>query len=78
MIEHQSFVEFLLPGMDNDRDLLLVSVFTFFTVLLWISFELIKTAKTTTVTAPVAQIVTPLSATIDTQIFSELKTRKTY
>ncbi|MEK7544150.1 MAG: hypothetical protein AAB557_04730 [Patescibacteria group bacterium] len=64
--------------MDNDRDLLLVSVFTFFTVLLWISFELIKTAKTTTVTAPVAQIVTPLSATIDTQIFSELKTRKTY
>lgn len=64
--------------MDNDRDLLLVSIFTFFTVLLWISFELIKTAKTTTVTIPVAQIVTPLSATIDTSVISQLKERKTY
>ena len=64
--------------MDNDRDLLLVSVFTFFTVILWISFELIKTIKTTTVKSPVQQIVTPLSATIDTQLISELKERKTY
>lgn len=64
--------------MENDRDLLLVSVFTFFTVLLWISFELIKTVKTTTVTAPVQRIVAPLSATIDTQLLSQLKERKTY
>lgn len=64
--------------MDNDKDLLLVSVFTFFTVLLWISFELIKTTKTTTVAAPVQQIITPLSATIDTSIISQLKERKTY
>lgn len=64
--------------MENDRDLLLVSVFTFFTVLLWISFELIKTAKTTTITAPVQQIVTPLSPAIDTQVISQIKDRKTY
>lgn len=64
--------------MDNDKDLLLVSVFTFFTVLLWISFELIKTAKTTTVSHPVQQVVTPLSPVIDTQILSNLKQRKTY
>ncbi|MEK7141925.1 MAG: hypothetical protein AAB800_05305 [Patescibacteria group bacterium] len=64
--------------MENDKDLLLVSVFTFFTVLLWISFELIKTAKTTTVSAPVAQIVTTLSASIDTQTLTALKERKTY
>lgn len=64
--------------MENDRDLLLVSVFTFLTVLLWISFELIKTSKTTTVTIPVKQIVVPLSATIDTQIISQVKERKTY
>ena len=64
--------------MDNDRDLLLVSIFTFFTVLLWISFELIKTARTTTVTIPIQQIVTPLSATIDTSVISQLKERKTY
>jgi len=64
--------------MENDRDLLLVSIFTFFTVLLWISFELIKTARTTTVTIPIQQIVTPLSATIDTSVISQLKERKTY
>lgn len=64
--------------MDNDKDLLLVSVFTFFTVLLWISFELIKTVKTTTVTTPVQQMVTPLSANLDTQVISQLKERKTY
>lgn len=64
--------------MDNDKDLLLVSVFTFLTVLLWISFELIKTSKTSTVAAPVAQIVNTLSATIDTQILTTLKERKTY
>lgn len=64
--------------MENDRDLLLVSVFTFLTVLLWITFELVKTAKTTTVASPIQQIVTPLSATIDTQILLQLKERKTY
>lgn len=64
--------------MENDRDLLLVSVFTFLTVLLWISFELIKTAKTTTVTAPTQRVITTLSAAIDTQILSQLKERKTY
>lgn len=64
--------------MENDRDLLLVSVFTFFTVLLWISFELIKTVKTTTVKAPVQQVIAPLTATIDTQLILQLKERKTY
>lgn len=64
--------------MENDKDLLLVSVFTFFTVLLWISFELIKTSKTSTVAAPVVQIVTTLSSSIDTQTLTTLKERKTY
>jgi hypothetical protein len=64
--------------MDNDRDLLLVSIFTFLTVLVWISLELIKTVKTTTVSTPVAQIVTTLSSTLDTQILSQIKQRKTY
>lgn len=64
--------------MDNDRDLLLVSVFTFLTVLVWISFELIKTAKTTTVSVPTAQIVTTLSSSLDTQSLSTIKQRKTY
>ena len=64
--------------MDNDRDLLLVSIFKFLKVLVWISLELIKTVKTTTVSTPVAQIVTTLSSTLDTQILSQIKQRKTY
>ena len=51
---------------DSDRDLLLISVFTFFTVLLWITFELLKTIKTTTVRADVQQIVVPFNPKIDT------------
>lgn len=62
--------------MSNDRDILLLSIFTFITVSLWISFELIKTVKTTTVSSQVAQIVTPLSPVIDAEIFSTLKNRR--
>lgn len=62
----------------NDRDILLVSVFTFLTILSWILFELIKTVKTTTVTASVQQVITPMSPNIDTSIFTVLKERRTY
>ncbi len=64
--------------MDNDRDLLLVSVFTFLTVSLWIFFELIKTTKTTTVETNVQQIITPFSSRIDTDILKSLESRKNY
>ena len=62
----------------NDRDILLVSVFTFLTILSWILFELIKTVKTTTVTASVQQVIIPMSPNIDTNIFTVLKERRTY
>lgn len=64
--------------MHSDRDILLVSVFTFLTILSWILFELIKTVKTTTVTANVEQIITPLSPKIETQIFTTLQNKQTY
>ena len=63
---------------DTDRDILLLSVFTFMTVGLWIFFELVKTAKTTTVTTTVQQIITPFSPKIDTDILNALTSRKTY
>ncbi|KKU88773.1 hypothetical protein A3A64_01785 [Candidatus Gottesmanbacteria bacterium RIFCSPLOWO2_01_FULL_48_11] len=63
---------------DTDRDILLLSVFTFMTVGLWIFFELVKTAKTTTVTTNVQQIITPFSPKIDTDILNTLSTRRTY
>ncbi len=64
--------------MDNDRDLLLVSIFTFVTVSLWITFELLKTAKTTTVTPVTAQIVLPLSPDIDIETVVDVTNSKTY
>lgn len=62
--------------MSNDRDILLLSIFTCITVSLWITFELIKTVKTTTVSSQVQQIVTPLSPKIDIDVLSTLKNRK--
>lgn len=64
--------------MDNDRDLLLISVFTFVTVSLWITFELLKTAKTTTLTHATQQIVIPLSPQIDTNTLEMITNSKTY
>jgi len=64
--------------MDNDRDLLLVSIFTFVTVSLWVTFELLKTAKTTTVTETTQQIVVPLSPKIDTDTLTVITNSKVY
>lgn len=64
--------------MDSDRDLLLISLFTFFTVSAWIFFELVKTTKTTTVPQTVSQILTPLSPSLDNDIFTQLEKRVTY
>lgn len=62
----------------NDRDILLVAVFTFLTVFLWIFFELVKTAKTTTVTSSVAKTVTPFSPAIDRTTLDALSKRTVY
>lgn len=78
MIESQSPDEFLLPGMDNDRDILLVSIFTFLTIVLWVFFELVKTAKTSTTSTSVQQLIVPFQSTLDTDILKSLKDRKTY
>lgn len=62
----------------TDRDLLLVSIFTFATVSLWIFFELVKTTKMTTVTSTVAQTIVPIPTSIDTKTLEELSKRKIY
>lgn len=61
--------------MSNDRELLLLALFTFVTVSMWITFELVKTVKTTTVTTEVQQIVTPLTPKLDIDVLSTLKKR---
>lgn len=64
--------------MENDRDLLLISVFTFFTVCLWIGFELLKTFKTTTISTTTQQIIVPLTSKIDTDTLTIIANRKVY
>ncbi len=62
----------------NDRDLLLISVFTFFTVTLWVFFEVLKTVKTTTITPQVTQIIVPLSPTLDATVLQTIASKKQY
>jgi hypothetical protein len=62
----------------NDRDLLLISVFTFFTVTLWVFFEVLKTVKTTTITPQVTQIIVPLSPTLDSTVLQTIISKKQY
>ena len=64
--------------MDSDRDIVLISIFTFLTVCLWVFFEFVKTVKTTTVSSSVQQVITPFSPTIDADILTEIANRKIY
>jgi len=64
--------------MKSDRDLLLISLFTFITVLSWIFFELVKTTKTSTVTSTVNQVITPLTPTLDTDTLNILEQKATF
>ena len=63
--------------MDEDRDLLLVAIFTTITVFLWVFFELVKTTKTSTVARPLQQVVSPLTGKIDVGVLEELEKRST-
>lgn len=63
--------------MDEERDLLLVSIFTTLTIFLWVFFELVKTTKTSTVTQPTAQVASPLSSKIDVGVLETLEKRQT-
>jgi len=62
--------------MESDRDVLLVSIFTFITVSLWVFFEIVKTTKTTTVSPTIQQVIAPLSPKLDTATLGELEKRK--
>jgi hypothetical protein len=63
---------------ESDRDLFLVTIFTFITVLLWIYFELVRTTKTSTTTTVVNQLITPLTPKLDTDTLNIQITKKKY
>ena len=64
--------------MDEDRDLLLVAIFTMITIMLWVFFELVQTTKTSTVNPAVQKTVLPLSSRIDTGIVDKLETKQPF
>jgi hypothetical protein len=63
---------------ESDRDLLLITIFTFITVLLWIYFELVRTTKTSTNAPVVNQLIIPLTPKLDTDTLNILTTKKSY
>lgn len=63
--------------MDEERDLLLVAVFTTLTIFLWVFFELVKTSKTSSIATPLQQVVSPLTSKIDVTVIDELEKRST-
>lgn len=63
---------------ESDRDLLLVSILTFLTVLSWVTFEVVKTIKTSTVKEPVQAVIKPLNPVLDTAILDTLRKRDNY
>ena len=64
--------------MENDKDMLLVAILTFFTVFLWIFFEITKTTKTTTITPQVKEILSPINPDIDYETIDNIKLRQIY
>lgn len=64
--------------MDNDRDILLIAIFTCITISAWIFFELVQTAKTSTVTTNTAKLVKPINPKIDIDTLTILSERTLY
>jgi hypothetical protein len=62
----------------TDKDMLLVSVFTFLTVSLWIIFELVKTTKTAVISTTEQFVITPITSKFDIQTLSKIKDRPIY
>ncbi len=63
--------------MDEERDLLLVTIFTTLTIFLWVFFELVKTSKTSSIATPLQKVVSPLTGKIDITVIDELEKRST-
>lgn len=64
--------------MEKDRDILLVAIFTTFTVFAWIFFELVQTSKTSTVTSTTQTLLEPLETKIDTETITVIEQRKNF
>ena len=62
--------------MRSDKDILIISIFTFLTVITWIFVDFVKTIETPVQTNVSEELLAPLPETIDTGILDELESRR--
>lgn len=58
------------------KEIVILSIITFLTVLVWIFFGILNARKTSTVTSVQLQQVVPLTPTFDNDIIRKLKSRE--
>ena len=64
--------------MKSERDLFIASIFIFLTVVSWITFELLKTTKTSTTPTTTQQLIVPLTPNVDVDTLKLLEAKKAY
>jgi len=62
--------------MKTDRDLFIVTLIITITVCIWITFELLKTTKTSTVSQSTQNLIVPLTPAIDVDTLKVLEGKK--
>lgn len=61
----------------NNRDIILLSIFTLLTVLLWMGFEAIHASQKSTITPQVNQQIKPITPSFDNKLLKQIKNRQT-
>ena len=59
--------------MNQNKDLLVISIFTLITVMAWIVFDVYHTAVTSTITEVQQKLMTPLDPKINLSTIQQLK-----
>lgn len=60
----------------SNKDLLILSILTFITVLAWIIFDVYHAATTSTITPLQKELIKPLKPTFNQEVILRLKERK--
>jgi len=64
--------------MRSDRDILIVCIFTFITVVTWIFVDFVKTTQSSTVTSVTEELLAPLPGPIDQKLLRDLEARQAF
>lgn len=59
--------------MMNNKDMLVISIFTLITILAWIVFDVYHAAVTSTITEVQQQLMTPLNPKLNTQALKNVR-----